>query len=441
MELTADEARALRALRKLTGEEKKLGKAAGEVEKKTRKAASTQDRAFGQKAQSDLTGMAVGLASVGTAVGAVTAAFSMFNQEMQQTAQVSKSVIGEMQAGIAGAGDIAQFDRIERNLRFMAGAEHLGMRERAAIRGGVRGALPTAGMQQIAEITQQAIRSTLISGDVQTGVQFGGVAGEVSKLMPEAGLGDISDITLFTQQAMGRFGRQLDRRAFGGVQQLAALGMDPQQAIAFLLASAQQAQGAGALTTLASFLAQRQGAGADLGDLGMEDIQRLIETAPTTVQPAVRALVQGAQAQDFVGMIQGAREQDLFERQISAARRSPTIRGRLSLLRAEAAESIAEFDDRQEAMEHEAALSFMNAQRRAQGNSAFTRWVAGTIFKARRFTGDTVEQALRGAGADESELQLFRDAIQDGAQAGIEQGALHPQESPLGNPSGDPGDQ
>jgi len=372
LRLKGEESDAVRALVQIDSRFKTLEQTMAKVAKQSAKGAEEASKGNRDWIES--------MARIAVVAGTVTRAYGMLRQEVEQTAKAGKTQIEQLHAAVAGAGDLANINEIQRSLRGMQGAGHLTMAERTGIYTSVRGEMPTADIKEVMPIVQLAAQATQAMG-AQSGQLVASTMAEIRQLMPEAKPEDVADRAMMLVQAAGSHGKELQGDAFKGVGQLVAMGHTPDEAMGALLASMESDQGTRALTALAS---------------------------GGKKTPALRALLAQAKEKDYAGMLRGAAEGDYMQQQIALAMQSPDVRQALAMRQADASAGMVEFDQRGRAMEIEEGGKWLEGAMRRKGAGAIRRGYLRTAYDVSTTAGNDVEASMRLVGASDEDIKAFR---------------------------------
>ena len=406
LKIGGDASDAVREVAKLESSVQRLQQQLSGVKRASRDAGRARTSAFGTRAVSQLRGFVTGLIGV----GGVVQALRMARDEMRATAAAGQQTRSPMQAAVAGAGDSSASDRIAADLRTMQGpgAAQLGMAERSSLYEAVRGSLPLASRERVLALTARSAGYQVISGNVAGTRRVAGFMGELSKMMPTKSIDDLADMAALAAQAAGKHGGELDKRAAKGLQQVVAQGVDPERAMALMIAAQEAGQGGRALSSYASYLSRgRRG----------------------TMEASVRAMLDQFERRDYMGMVSAAQSGDLFESQMSQALESPDISAATLRRTAAARKSLAEYDARREALDIESTRDLAEAVMREKGIGAARRWANLSIYDLLTSVGMSPDTAAGGLAAG-SEIMKASSALEDAVARGASRGALGPTLSP-----------
>lgn len=386
--LTGDELKLLKSLDKIIQKERQLGDQAVMTSNKSKKGANAVTDAF--------KGMASQYLSVQGAINIASQAIQMSIEDIKNTAQTARTAIAAIQRQIAGAGDISQYSAISKQLIYDPRTKFLKPTEAADVYGGVRGSLPTADLKQVMDLAGYAGRSEIVMGQ-GTGKLFGSALGEVSKIFPNLSSKNQADLTMFLSQAMGKYGADLDKTAFKGVQQLTATGTDPMEAMALLLASAEAGQGSRGLAGFASW--------------------KLAGGRPDQMNAAVMATLQASKKKDYRGMLEGAVKGGYFESQIGEALKSEDVRTEIFARASQAELERAKYEEGRKNIVNRATREMVEANMYRSGTSPIVRYFAGKAYDFVSGLGFNAPFEQEAQGALNVVADKFSAAIDKNTQA------------------------
>ncbi|MBK8916458.1 MAG: hypothetical protein IPM64_17975 [Phycisphaerales bacterium] len=180
-----------------------------------------------------------GLLSIETAVQAVSHAYRIWKDDIQQAADEHQKFVRQLMTSLALTGDLASGKQVKAALQNVPGVLE---GQAAAAFGGVRGAAPTMPLGRVLEITQaiSALGPVLAPLDAQGKLTdttklsaLGDVAGTLAQIMPQTSAGDIGDLSLAVQGAAGDRVGQLRSAGFEkALRSMTEAGISPERALA-----------------------------------------------------------------------------------------------------------------------------------------------------------------------------------------------------------------
>ena len=266
-DLDAEEAKAVRGLLKVVDAQKKTVRASMAGNQAARGHEKAM-RKLGTNAARDLKSMAAGWLTVGAVTGAAHKGLAMIIADLKRIKEQTTAATMTITHHIAGAGDLAQQQKIRSFLESGAfKGTGLTMEGRGQLYGAVRGAAPAAGLDRILGLTAVAAKSKRAALDPTA---FGTTMGELSKIAPGKTAGDIGDLAAYITTQQGRYAKKINRGGYRDLRQFVAGGLGgAEEGIGMLLASVQASQGSMGFSTLLKKLReQRTVAGGKFGGAG-----------------------------------------------------------------------------------------------------------------------------------------------------------------------------
>lgn len=307
----------------------------------------------------NMLGVGGGIAGGLTFLMGQTAAWS---EETKQLAQKFKDVNKELLLAISRSGDLANSAEIQKKLRtsVMPG---VGPAERTDIYRALRAEMPMEDIGTIMELMTEAAKAKIF----EEPKDFAGRIGMTHHLYGgRLTAGDVSDVTKIAGDMLGANAEKYGTQVFKQAMQLQASGMNPDKALAMMIAAAEQGQlkGAGTLTgllTTEKFFERKPGQKLSTKEkierefYAIEDPQKRLEwlmanqgkggrAAAVLPEQGVLAALSQADIDKIAGNIRKAREVNYFEKSRQLA--IGTQPGNVLLILEEAKASVAEEEAR-----------------------------------------------------------------------------------------------
>lgn len=234
--LEADEAKAVNAFLKVVEAQKKTAAGMTEI---TRKSDETKKSFLGM--EGGLKGVAGALGIGGSIAGGI--AFlrqqtQAWGEDVRLVIEKYTNVNKELIKAVSQSGDLANFPEIQEKLKTIS-MPGIGLTERTGIYQSLRRELPLEFLETIMKLLPEAGKANIFEDPKEFAARMGTTYDiYAGKLKPD----DVADTAKIVGDLLGANAEKYGTQVFKESMQLRAMGMDPDKALAMLIAAANQGQ-------------------------------------------------------------------------------------------------------------------------------------------------------------------------------------------------------
>jgi len=250
--LTAEERDALRGLGAIFNAQKKNEDQA----RRTNSAWAESKKAIGEmgkQAGGDLASMVTGLASVGTAVAALSKAYHLLSKDIEDASANAKKHMDQLLSAVAGANDMARLPEIRMQLMNMD-LPGMSQQGRVGLYSSVKTASPNIKEGNRNEIMKSAAQARKAGYSEEQAIELAGQAAQIFELSKLDGQKrserDAVNFAMHMNEQMGKYGSKFDKGGMAAISEFVKGGFGTaEDAAGHILAALQSGQGVGDVKT------------------------------------------------------------------------------------------------------------------------------------------------------------------------------------------------